>query len=77
MKTDAKKRAAWRKWYAANKQKMAKYYKKRYQARRKSETVKDRNKRLKKQREYYAAYAKKNRTKINKQRKARRAQAKK
>ena len=63
-----KKQATWRAWYRRNKKKMKRYYRKRYQDRKKNETPAQKKVRLAKSRRYHRKYVKKNRQKINEQR---------
>jgi len=61
---DKEKRAeAWRKWYAENRQKLLKVYRKRFRTKVANETKEERELRLAKQRKAQRAYAKRKKAK--------------
>lgn len=68
------KNAAWRQWYADNKQQMQVYYRKRYKRRIQQETPDAREERLAQQRLAQAKYEAKNAGQISDKRKAERKQ---
>lgn len=51
-----RKREAWRRWYAKNRERMNAYYRERYYAKRAAESAAEREVRLHRQRKYYREY---------------------